>query len=181
MGMAPSGGIEFAWPADGRPGRGLPRPREFGTNPDTRGLGRPRSRVTCEARTARHGQRLLRRVKANERIGRPKADCFAPGKSNVRHHGQPMRIRLQRLLGFLMMLLGPLLILGSPWIVLSSRMLHGQVYHEGWACRPGVTCLWFSELNMSAAFGWFAVWSVAGAIALLVGLWLYRTARFHKI
>ena len=79
------------------------------------------------------------------------------------------------------MVLGPLLILGSPWVVLSSRMLHRQVYREGWAYQVGGTCEWFSELNVSAAFGWFAAWSVAGAIALLAGLWLFRTGRFHKI
>jgi hypothetical protein len=90
------------------------------------------------------------------------------------------RVLIRRIVGILMMIGGPALILSSPSLVFSLGPLHSQIYDQCWIIGQS-GCNMVESLNKSAAITWVLAPSMFGVVALFAGLWLFRSARHHKI
>jgi len=96
-------------------------------------------------------------------------------------NGDTHHMNTRPIIGVLMMIVGFLLILSSPWLVLSFGPMHHHVFDEGWALLTTGQCVWFSELKTPALIGWLSTLMVFGIATSFAGLWLFRSARFHRI
>jgi hypothetical protein len=79
------------------------------------------------------------------------------------------------------MISGPALTLSSPWLVISFGPLHKKVFEEYFAFLTGGQCTRFENLMVSAYIEWISGLVILGIIAMFIGLWLFRSTRFHRI